>query len=199
MVMNDFEITNIKKYLERGKTGEEELELLFSRFACPLNPDVERFLVRQSIDFAKRNQSVTYIVIAKDSDDLVGYFTLTIKAISVNASAFSRTMRRKIERVSEVNEQTGEYILAAYLIAQLGKNFTDGANKRITGAQLLDLALDKIRDAQYRLGGTVVFLETDNVDKLIAFYEANGFKQFAVRKSRGTQDQHKLVQLLKVM
>ena len=108
-------------------------------------------------------------------------------------------MRRKIERVSEVNEQTGEYILAAYLIAQLGKNFTDGANERITGAQLLELALDKIRALQYMAGGTVVFLEADNVDKLIAFYEANGFKRFAVRKSRGIQQQHKLVQLLKVM
>ena len=199
MAMNDFEVTNIKKYLERGKAGEEELKLLFSRFSCPLNLDVERFLMRQSIDFTKRNLSVTYIVVAKGSDELVGYFTLTIKAISVNASAFSKTMQRKIERVSEVNEQTGEYILAAYLVAQLGKNFTDKANKKITGAQLLDLALDKIRDAQYRLGGTVVFLEADNVDKLISFYEANGFKRFAVRKSRGAQEQHKLVQLLKVM
>ena len=199
MAMNDFDVINIKRYLGRGKAGEKELNLLFSRFACPLNPDVERFLVRQSIDFAKRNQSITYIVISKDSDELVGYFTLTLKPISVNASIFSNTMRRKIERVSEVNEQTGEYLLAAYLIAQLSKNFTDRANEKITGVQLLDLALDKIRDAQYRLGGTVVFLEADNVDKLIAFYEVNGFKRFAVRKSRGTQDQHKLVQLLKVL
>ena len=199
MVINDFEVTNIKKYLERGKTGEEELKLLFSRFACPLNPDVERFLVRQSIDFTKRNLSVTYIVVAKDSDELVGYFTLTIKPISVNVAPFSHTMRRKIERVSEVNEQTGEYILAAYLIAQLAKNFNDGMNERITGAQLLQSAIDAIREAQYRLGGTVVFLEADNVNKLIAFYEANGFKRFAVRKSRGAQEQHKLVQLLRVM
>ena len=199
MAMNDFEITNIKKYLERGKAGEEELKLLFSRYACPLNPDVERFLVHQSIDFTKRNLSVTYIVVAKDSDELVGYFTLTIKPISVNASVFSKTMQRKIERVSEVNDQTGEYILAAYLIAQLGKNYKDGMNERITGAQLLQSAIDVIRETQYRLGGTVVFLETDNVDKLIAFYEDNGFKRFAVRKAGGTQDQHKLVQLLKVM
>ena len=112
---------------------------------------------------------------------------------------FSKMMRRKIERVSEVNEQTGEYLLSAYLIAQLGKNYNDGMNKRITGAQLLQSAIDAIRDAQYRLGGTVVFLEADNVEKLIDFYETNGFKRFAVRKSRGTQEQHTLVQLLRVM
>ena len=108
-------------------------------------------------------------------------------------------MRRKIERVSEVNEQTGEYILSAYLIAQLGKNFADGANERITGEELLQAALDEIYGLRYKAGGTVVFLETDEIPALIAFYERNGFKRFAVRKSRGTQDQHKLVQLLKVM
>ena len=104
----------------------------------------------------------------------------------------------KIERVSEVNEQTGEYILAAYLIAQLSKNFADGRNMRITGEMLLRLALSKIVQLQDMAGGTVVFLEADNVDKLIAFYEANGFKRFAVRQSHSS-DQHKLVQLLKVM
>ena len=71
----------------------------------------------------------------------------------------SNTMRRKIERVSEVNEQTGEYILAAYFIAQLGKNFADGANKRISGEMLLRLALGKIIQLQDMAGGTVVFLE----------------------------------------
>ena len=172
---------------------------LFAGFSCPPNPDVERFFLHQAIDFAKRNQSVTYLVTSKADDELVSYFTLAIKSISVNAKGFSNTMRRKIERISEVNEQTGEYILAAYLIAQLGKNFMDGANERITGAQLLELALDKVHALQYMAGGTVVFLEADNVDKLIAFYERNGFKRFAVRRSRGTQQQHKLIQLLKVM
>ena len=198
-MMNEFTVLNIRDKLRQGKSGEDFLMRVLPTFACPVNPDVERFLVRQSIDFTKRNQSVTYLVFSRDDGRLVGYFTLTIKPISVNASAFSRTMRRKIERVSEVNEQTGEYLLAAYLIAQLGKNYKDGMNKRITGAQLLQSAIDAIREAQYRLGGTVVFLEADNVPQLLDFYTRNGFKRFAVRKSRGTQDQHKLVQLLRVM
>ena len=155
-------------------------------------------MLKQSVDFTKRNQSVTYLVISLMDKRVVGYFTLAIKPISVNAEQFSNTMRRKIERVSKVNEQTGEYILAAYLIAQLGKNFADGINKRITGEELLRLALAKIHQLQDMAGGTVVFLEADNTEKLIEFYERNGFKRFATRTSRGTQ-QHKLVQLLKVM
>ena len=213
-----FHVLNIRDKIAEGSAGEDFLRRNFSTFACQINPDVERFFLERSIDFTKRNQSVSYLVTSPPDEELLGYFTLAIKAISVNAVPFSNSrcdrgatyrvfqllarigklaMRRKIERVSEVNEQTGEYILAAYLIAQLGKNFKTSA--KITGKDLLQVAINTIRDLQYMAGGTVIFLETDDVPKLIAFYEANGFKQFAVRKSRGTQEQHKLVQLLKVM
>ena len=198
MDMNDFSTLNICDKIKVGKEGEAFLDHVYSGFSCPKNPDVERFLCEQSINFTKKNQSVTYLVNEKITFDLVGYFALTIKAISVNANLFSNTMRRKIERVSEVNEHTGEYLVAAFLIAQLSKNFTDDINKRITGAQLLELAIDKIRALQYMEGGTVVFLEADDNPKLLSFYEANGFKRFAVRQSH-TPDQHKLVQLLKVL
>ena len=90
-------------------------------------------------------------------------------------------------------------MLAAYLIAQLAKNFKDGMNERIASERLLQSAIDEISGLQRRVGGTVVFLETDDTPKLINFYECNGFKKFAVRKRHGTQDGSKLVQLLKVM
>ena len=196
---SDFAIVSLKTNLKRGEAGELYIKKLLAGYTCFINPDVERFLLKQSVDFTKRNQSVTYLVISRTDKRVVGYFTLAIKPISVNAKDFSNTIRRKIERVSEVNEQTGEYILAAYLIAQLGKNFKDGINERITGEELLRLALAKIHQLQDMAGGTVVFLETDNAQKLIAFYEQNGFKRFATRKSRGTQEQHKLVQMLKVI
>ena len=195
---NDFTVVNIRTSFAQGKTGEADLKELLSTFSCPINPDAQRFLLGSAVDFTKRNQSVTYLVISRELKKLAGYFALTIKPISVNAGLFSNTMRRKIERVSEVNEQTGEYLVAAFLIAQLSKNFADGINEKVTGVQLLQSALDAVCDAQYRLGGTVVFLETQNVPQLLAFYERNGFKQFAVRQSH-TPDQHKLVQLLKVL
>ena len=198
-MLTDFTVSSIKRSILEGKAGLDYLNRTFARFSCPKNPDVQRFLQRDSIDFTKRKQSVTYLVTSKTDDELLAYFVLAIKSISVNAEHFSNTMRRKIERISEVNEQTGEYLLAAYLIAQLGKNYTDGMNERITGEELLRLPLGKIQQLQDMAGGTVVFLETDNVDKLIAFYESNGFKQFAVRKRRTDERRGKLVQLLKVI
>lgn len=111
-------------------------------------------------------------------------------------------MKRKIARVSELDEENGTYTLSAYLIAQLGKNFKDGANEKITGEQLLHAAVDTIKELQYMAGGMVIFLEAEDNDKLMHFYEdKNGFKQFDVRemKCRDKDEIHKLVQLLKVM
>ena len=56
--------------------------------------------------------------------------------------------------------------MSAYLIAQLGKNFADGRNNRITGAEMLELAWSVIEEMQYMGGGMVVFLEANNDDKL---------------------------------
>ena len=200
MTDNAFFTVNVRKYIEQGKEGEKLLNRLLADYACPHNPDVERFLHNQAIDFTKRSQSVSYLLFANIDEKLLAYFTLAIKPISVNAANFSNTMRKKIERISEVNEQTGEYILSAYLIAQLAKNFKNGMNERITGENLLQAALDEIYSLRYKAGGTVVFLEADNVPPLLNFYETNGFKQFSVRKRRsGGEETGKLVQLLKVM
>ena len=71
------------------------------------------------------------MVFSNEDASLVGYFTITIKPITVNAENFSNTMKRKIARVSELDEENGTYTLSAYLIAQLGKNFKDGANDKL--------------------------------------------------------------------
>ena len=63
----------------------------------------------QSIEFTKKNQSVTYLVFSNEDASLVGYFTITIKPITVNAENFSNTMKRKIARVSELDEENGTY------------------------------------------------------------------------------------------
>ena len=144
---------------------------LLSDFSCPLNPDVERFLKQSAIEFTKKNQSVTYLVFSDDAA-LVGYFSIAIKPITVNANNFSNTMKRKIARVSEWNEETRTFGSSAYLIAQLGKNFTDDANLKITGQQLLEVAMTKVHELQYLAGGMVGFLETENNENICSKCES---------------------------
>ena len=89
--------------------------------------------------------------------------------------------------------------MSAYLVAQLGKNFSDGINEKITGIRLLQVAIETIKELQYMAGGMVCFLEAENEEKLLVFYEnKNGFKRFALREKKADDD-HKLVQLLKVL
>ena len=63
----------------------------------------------------------------------------------------SKTIQKKVSRVSEYESENQTFRLSAYLIAQLGKNFTDNANKRITGHQLLELAIQKVKELQFLL------------------------------------------------
>ena len=79
---------------------------------------------------------------------LVGYFTLALKPLTVRGETVSNTVKRKLLRVSELDEISDTYTMSAYLIAQLGKNFTNGEEKKITGEELLVLAWDKIKEIQ---------------------------------------------------
>ena len=203
-MFNGVTVFNIREYLSGEndvKLGEDELRKLFSEFFCDKNPDVERFLREQAIEFTKKNQSVTYLVFSKPDGELIGYFTLAVKPITVNPEKFSNRMKNKIARVSEMDKETGTYTLSAYLIGQLGKNFRNEVNMKITGEELLQTAMNTIRELQYRVGGMVVFLEAEHKEKLLNFYEVqNGFKSFDIREVKhGTEDAHSLVQLLKVL
>lgn len=198
---NKFTVFNIREYLsgQNAELGEDDLHQVLSEFSCEKNPDVERFFKEQSIEFSRKHQSVTYLVFSTDDAQLLGYFAITIKPITVNAEPFSGHAKKKLARVSELNDQNDTYTLAAYLIAQLGKNFSDVANERITGAELLGLAMEQVRQLQYLAGGMVVFLEAEPHETLLMFYQTNGFQKFASRQTKGADKQHELVQLLKIL
>lgn len=85
---------NIRAYLDKDEPtyiGEESLYDLLSDFSCPKNPDVEYFLLHNAIEFTKKDQSITYLVFDAEDASLVGYFSLTVKPISVRASNISKT------------------------------------------------------------------------------------------------------------
>lgn len=200
--VNDFIVLNIREYLENDdvRLGEDKLLQLLSEFSCPLNPDVERFLKQQSIEFAKKHQAVTYLILSLENAELLGYFSITIKPLVVKAEPFSNTVKRKLARFSEMDRGEQTYNLAAYLIAQLGKNDNDRVRGRITGKELLEAAIRQMQLLQYQAGGMVVFVEADNRAKLLSFYENYGFKRFDTRQAISkVTETHELVQLLRLL
>jgi hypothetical protein len=199
---NKYRIINIRRYIgnENPELGEDELRQILSEFSCPMNPDVERFLKYSSIEFTKKNQSVTYLVFSVADGKLLGYFTLALKPLTVRGETVSNTVKRKLLRVSELDKKSDTYTMSAYLIAQLGKNYSEKDGKMITGAELLGLAWDKIKATQYMFGGMVTFLEAENEEKLLSFYRDNRFSQFDTRQTASdAEESHELVQLLRLL
>ena len=204
MLENDkFFSVNIREYLALGndeEAGEPALVELLSGFSSPKNKDVERFLKKSAIEFTKKNQSVTYLVVSAEDVRLLGYFTLALKPLTVRGETVSNTMKRKLLRISELDEKSDTYTMSAYLIAQVGKNFSESGGTEITGAELLKLAWDKIKEIQYLGGGVVTFLEAENEEKLLSFYRNNRFSQFDTRQTASdAEESHELVQLLRLL
>lgn len=197
-----YKIVNIRRYIDNDnpELGEDMLLQILSEFSCPMNPDVERFLKKSSIEFTKKNQSVTYLVFSVIDGKLLGYFTLALKPLTVKGETVSNTVKRKLLRVSELDEQSDTYTMSAYLIAQIGKNYSENEGKMITGAELLELVWDKIKAAQYMFGGMVTFLEAENEEKLLSFYRNNHFSQFDTRQAVSGKDApYELIQLLRLL
>ena len=158
--------------------GRENVANVFAEFDCSKNADIDGFLKNNAVDFARRQISVSHLVFDSATRACLGYFTLTHKPLSLEADKLSATVRRRIERFAKCRSGNDirTYTLSAFLIAQIGKNFKIPETQRIPGKDLLALAVDELRLAQYEIGGQVVFLECEDGNrKLKAFYEKNAF------------------------
>jgi hypothetical protein len=88
-------VINIRRYLNSvdSKLGENRLFQVLSGFSCPKNPDVEHFFKNSSIEFTKKNQSVTYLIFVSGTMELVGYFTLALKPLTIKGEAVSNIFK----------------------------------------------------------------------------------------------------------
>ncbi len=96
-----------------------------------------------------------------------------------------------------MDQAIDSYTVSAYLIAQLGRNYSGEVKYPITGKMLMNLAIDTLHEIQRQLGGLMVYLECEEKEPLLRFYqEQNGFKLFGERRTDDDKEGHKLLQLL---
>ena len=165
-------IENILDIIKQN--GEEETLLDLSCFRCSPNSDIQEFLLKNAIEFAKKRISVTYIVENSDNGELLGYFTLAHKVLEVNADLLSNTQKRKMEHSAKQSIESKTYKVSAFLLAQFGKNYAVDEDKRISGEDLLNCVEEIIEKIQYMIGGTVLYLDCEDKDVLTSFYEQKG-------------------------
>ena len=165
--------------------GEQVAMAVLRDYSCPQNTEVSDFLRGKALQSARLSKSVTYLVADERNGSILGYFTLMIKPYTVRPNALNSRNRRLFERFAEYDEEKKTYTVAVYLIAQLGKNFAIEGGRRITGAQLMELALMKLRASKDLVGGKLVFVERESaLPKLKDFYTVAGFKSWNERYSK---------------
>ena len=148
-----------------------------------LNPDIERFLNEDAIQFAKMKTAVTYLAQDREDGALLGYFALAHKPLEIPADGLTRKLKDKIRRFSTLDEATNTYTVSAFLIGQFGKNYAVEKGGRISGADLMTAAIEQLQEAQEKIGGTIVYLDCEADAKLIRFYESQNFTLFGERIS----------------
>lgn len=187
------------------KKGEPFVKEMLSSFSCPLNQDIEDYLHKKAVIMAQKNISPTYLVFTTQLGKpvLIGYYTIALKTLTIRCGKITRRQRDKIKRFGSYDENQNAYQIPAYLIAQLGKNFSNGYDKLITGDELLKMACDRVKESQNLVGGKVVYLECEDKPRLITFYENNGFTEFDKReieeKEKRLFKSDYLIQMLKLL
>lgn len=203
-----FAIINLRDILERPD-GTALAEKIVSSFSCQYNADVDDFIHNKAIEFSKQNISSTYLVFASYKKEmlLVGYFSIANKSIHIdtNRSKLSREIRKKLRVYGSTYDVANANIIeiSCFLIGQLGKNYACGIDDLITGEELLAEACAIVRKLQRWSSGKFVYLECENTDRLIKFYEDNDFVKFGVRNfTIKEQKEHypkQLVRLIKYL
>ena len=194
--MRKLSVWRIDKFAKT--VGEAVLSTTLSSFAVPLNSEVEDFIRKKALQATKLKSSISYLVIDEDLADVVGYFTLLVKPFTIQAASLSSKNRRLIARFGEENTEAGDYTASVYLIAQIGKNYAIEEPLQISGGDLLNMALDKLRAAQDLVGGKLVLVEREaDRAKLLEFYNANGFKSWNGRYDK--KDQVQYDQMIRVL
>ncbi len=199
--MEGFQKINLLDVLK--DTDANFVKSSLQNFSCPLNADVEDFIRNKAIEFSRQRLASVWLVLASYRNEwvTVGYFALAQKYTHIETKDLSNRLKKRLGKFVTFDRAIGKSVLAAPLIGQLGKNFTNGYNKLITGDELLKIACDKVAEGQRIFGGRVTYLECEDVPELIRFYKKNGFVQFGQRAPAGDeQDKMKnLIQLLKYL
>jgi hypothetical protein len=149
--------------------SEEDISKLFSDFSCPLNTDVQDFLINKSLRFEESDKARTYLILSEITGNILGYFSLSFKELSVKQFQVSKTKIRRLDGISKEADK-----INTYLIGQIGKNYSD-VNNTLNLKNIMESVWVVINEARALIGGRVVILECQNIDKLVALYETEGF------------------------
>lgn len=191
--MMNYEVINILDMID--SVGEDTVNAVLSEFSCSRNKEIENFVRNNAVIFAKKKMSITYLVYSEEGN-LAAIFTLAHKALEIKDNGLSETVRKKLRRFSNLDESTDTYTVSAFLIGQFGKN-DSYPGENISGADLMNFTLSILLKVQHDIGGSIVYLDCEENEKLINFYigAPNLFRPFGNTFSESEETRY--IQLLR--
>ena len=192
MEENCFKVTPLFTLLN-DEDGEGFFAFHASSFVSR-NKDVELFLKQKAVQSVKLSTSSTYLVMREGGADLLGYFTLALKMLTIKSCVLSSSQEKTIRRFGSFDAETESYKLPAVLLAQFGRNFSE-TSASIDGKELMNSALKCIKTIFSLSSGKTAFLECEPSEKLICFYERCGFSLLG--NTTVSKDKKELVQMFR--
>ncbi|GHU43638.1 hypothetical protein FACS1894111_09560 [Clostridia bacterium] len=157
-----------------GTDAEQLVKNAIEGFACR-DKDVEYFLKHKVFEFEKRNKSRTYLILVDEIQNLVAYFTLSLKSLEFR----DKLSKGKIKDIDGFSKKVQGVAIA--LIGQFGKDETKA--KEVSGKDLLGICMDKIYQVHTLIGGRYVLVECHDAEKVVDFYRVNSFEVLQLDKS----------------
>jgi len=177
-----------------SRHSKNRIRKLLKTFKCPKNNDIEDFLHRNAIRFELSGLARTYLWYLENPLQVIAYFTIALKALSLNESvlkAIENTVGESFNKVlsdllkgfslGEHNKQ-----IPVYLIGQVGKI---PEVEKLHGF-LVKAALEKIQKASEIVGGKIVVLDVvkkGTYENLVNHYTTLGFKKLYEFNSHGLE------------
>ena len=162
-----------------GTKREPAVISAVEEFSCR-DKDVENFLKNKAFEFEKRDKSRTYFIFddkefSAGNISILAYFTISLKNLDFD-DTLSKSKIKEIDGFSK--DVKG---IALVLIGQFGKDEHKAGD--VPGKKLLNVCMKKIIQIQQLAGGRYVLIECRDLEKVVGFYENNGFSLLQVDKS----------------
>jgi hypothetical protein len=158
-------VLSLKELIDRN--GLDFFNDAISRFSCK-DEDVELFLREKAVDFERRDKSRTYLILDDETNTLLGYYTLSLKALPFG-SGVSKSAIKAVDGFSKDIDAVG-----IILIGQFGKDKVSAQD--VDGKHLFDICLETVYRAQKIVGGRFVLIECRDLEKVVSFYTRQGFE-----------------------
>lgn len=187
------QITPLKQYLENlqsqslapDSTAKQVQELfktiILENVDFHGNKEMLTYLSDKAPNFEKQHRSRNFIIEETETNDIVGFFSLSLKVVDI--SDLKNSLKKKL--VLKGKSPKNIDYLPVLLIGQFGKNTK--LNK-LPGEKLFEIVIQKIEEFRAIVGTQMVFLDSINHPKVIHFYEQFGF----IAYSQLIKDEHQV-------